>query len=303
MPALPERLRSSLDRFVGERHLRGSPRRHAAAGDLVGESFVTTGLEVSEQPVVGPHGTGCNLIGRLVGCGNPKKIWVLGAHYDTVEGSPGADDNGVAVAALMEAARSLQGRNFRDTIELVAWDLEEFQGLQAGIALGSRVMAREARRNGQEIAGVLDLEMIGCCREEAGSQRFPAGFGALFPELARWIKERESRGDFLAVVSNSRSHPLAEAFAAAAEQTRLPLATVVVRGAARLIPAFYRSDHVAFWWRGIPALMLTDSADFRNEHYHRPTDTVDTLDFDFAARVLETAVETVGRLAGQDQGR
>ena len=297
----PDRLRAWLDRFVGERHLGASPRRHATTADLVGETFVAAGLEVTEQPVQGPFGTGRNIIGRRPGVGRPgvaARTWIVGAHYDTIRGTPGADDNGVAVAALLEAAQWLGRQRTRDTIELVAWDFEELQTLTSGIALGSSAMAREAKRSGREIGGVFDLEMIGCCRAEAGSQRFPPGFGLLFPQITDWVRERDGRGDFLAVVTNPASSSLAEALAASAEIVRLPLIAIPVHGVARLIPDFYRSDHASFWRCGYPAVMVTDSADFRNEHYHRASDTLDTLDFDFAARVLATVLATVGRLAG-----
>lgn len=160
-------------------------------------------------------------------------------------------------------------------------------------------MALDALRTGRQLLGVFDLEMIGCCRHEADSQDFPPGFRLLFPKIARWVCQRDRRGDFLAVVTNPRSNSLADALIDAGGLHALPVIAVPVRGAARLIPDFYRSDHYPFWRRGFPAVMATDSANFRNEHYHLPTDTVDTLDFDFASRVIATVLGALAFLAGR----
>jgi hypothetical protein len=158
-------------------------------------------------------------------------------------------------------------------------------------------MARQARATGQALQGVLVLEMIGCCRHEPGSQKFPPGFGLLFPGLKRWVAARQNRGDFLAVVGNPRSEPLVDAVDSAAARIGLPCAGIQVRGAARLIPDFYRSDHAPFWSRGYPAVMLTDTANFRSRHYHRSSDTIETLDLEFAARVMAAAIEALVTLA------
>src|SRR5687767_1513361 len=123
------RLAGGLERIVGERHHRTSPERHAATAAWVAGSFAELGWAVREQAVPGPWGAGRNVIARREGLGDPRRTWVLGAHYDTVQGSPGADDNGIAVSALVEAARLLADVSFHDTVELVAWDMEELQDL------------------------------------------------------------------------------------------------------------------------------------------------------------------------------
>jgi Zn-dependent M28 family amino/carboxypeptidase len=294
----PERLQRLLATIAGERNLLTSPTHHAATADLIRERFLAAGLKLVEQAVPSSAGAGRNLIGRLPGAENPDRTWILGAHYDTVTGTPGADDNGIAVAGLLEAARLLSGRRFRDTIELVAWDLEEPQPWQPVITRGSRRMARQARAQKAQIEGVIVLEMIGCCRTEPGSQRFPPGFGLLFPKLRSWVAARDNRGDFLAVVGNHRSSRLFSSLQAAAETTNVPLGSILVSGAARLVPDFYRSDHAPFWSRGYPAVMLTDTANFRNQHYHQPTDTIETVDLEFAAKVMSTALLALVQLAG-----
>jgi len=293
-----EALRGWLEMIVGERHLKTSRQHHEATRELIRQTFVSAGLDVSEQPVRGPFGTGHNIIGRLEGRRAPRREWILGAHYDTVTGTPGADDNGIAVAGLLELACALDGFRSSDTVELVAWDLEEPQTMATGIARGSRAMARSCRAARREICGVIVLEMIGCCLTGPGTQRSPPGTRLVFPAIRRWLEAREDRGDFLAVVADRRSLQLSDALARAGAEHGLPLVQVPVRGPARLIPDFYRSDHAPFWARSYPAVMLTDTADFRNGHYHRPSDTIDTVDLGFACRVMRTAAAALLELAG-----
>jgi Zn-dependent M28 family amino/carboxypeptidase len=292
-----------LELIVGERHLTTSLDHHEATRGLIRETFVTAGLEVSEQPVPGPLGTGHNVIGRLPGTHHPERTWILGAHYDTVEGTPGADDNGVAVAGLLETAKALAGLRPRDSVELVAWDLEEPQTLLTGIAHGSREMARRARETDRVIGGVVVLEMIGYRRDQPGTQAFPPGLGLILPQVRRWLSDREDRADFIAAIGNRRSQHVLDALSAASAARELPLIPVVVRGPARFVPDFYRSDHAPFWRSSYPAVMVTDTAEFRSPHYHRPSDTVDTLDLDFAASVMGAAAQATLDLAGLDGNR
>jgi Zn-dependent M28 family amino/carboxypeptidase len=215
-----------------------------------------------------------------------------------VVGTPGADDNGIAVAGLLEAAALLREQDFRDSVELVAWDMEEWQTLRTGSRLGSKEMARQLREGRRTIAGVFALEMIGLCRRDPASQSFPPGFGLLYPETVREVEGREMRGDFIAAVGNRGASVMLRILERAARKASLPCVTVSVAGAARLIPHFYRSDHASFWAEGVPAVMLTDTAEFRSGHYHRPSDTVETIDFDFASRVVVAVVDALVELAG-----
>jgi Zn-dependent M28 family amino/carboxypeptidase len=292
------RLRAWLERIVGERHHRSSRGHHAATADLIRETLVSQGWAVNEQVVPGPFGPGTNIIGRRSGTGRGIPTWILGAHYDTVPGSPGADDNGIAVAGLLEAAALLRKQVLRDSVEIVAWDLEERQTLKAGSRLGSKEMARRVREDGRAIAGVFALEMIGLCRREEGSQSFPSGFGLLFPEVVRHVEARGMRGDFITAVGDGEASRMLKSLEGAARKVNLPCVTVSVTGAARLIPHFYRSDHARFWAVGVPAVMITDTAEFRSGHYHRPSDTIETIDFDFAAHVIMAVVDALVELAG-----
>lgn len=296
-PAEPKRLEARLARFVGERHLSGSPGHHQATADYIAETFATHGFEVERQPVEGPFGTGHNIVGRRVGTRRPERSWIVGAHYDTVLGTPGADDNGSAVAGMLELAELLADHRFGDTLELVAWDMEEVQTLRAGALIGSTQMARAAKHAKRDIGGVIDLEMIGLCLKAEGTQSFPAGFERLFGETLRRVRARGMRGDFLAAIANGKSRALLDVVERSARRVGLPFERIEVVRFARLIPHFYRSDHAPFWKAGYPALMLTDTADFRSAYYHRPTDTMDTLDFDFIAKVVDAVALSVVALA------
>lgn len=286
-----------LRTIVGERHLRSSPRHHAAVAAFIRGRFEALGWEVVEQAVRGPFGVGANLIARHPGADPRRRCWIVGAHYDTVEGTPGADDNGVAVAGLLELARRLAGREARDAIELVAWDMEEVQTPLRGL-LGSRVMSRAMRAARRDIGGVIAMEMIGLCRREPGAQRFPRGFRLLFPEAVGEVERRERRGDFLAAVANRKAWDLVAALSAAAAGLGFPLIPLFAKGPARLLPALNRSDHAPFWWRGYPAVMLTDTADFRSGYYHGPDDTIETLDLAFAGAAIDTLHAALVKLAG-----
>ncbi|MEZ4416303.1 MAG: M28 family peptidase [Gemmatimonadota bacterium] len=214
---------------------------------------------------------------------------VIAAHYDTVAGSPGADDNASGVAGVLECARLLAGRRPRATVELVAFDLEESQ--RTTYRVGSRHHAREARRAGVRYAGALVFEMIGYSDERPGSQRVPA--------LIAW-KRIPRVGNFLAVTGDGQSRRLLRTFREAARVAapELPLVPLVTPLRGWLVWQTRLSDNASFWSEGYPALMVTDTAFLRNPHYHRPTDVAATLDYAFMASVVDATMETVVRLAG-----
>ncbi len=264
---------------------------------MCGAALAEAGLDVHEQIVAGPFGPGANVIGRIRGSSASARTWVCGAHYDTVRGSPGADDNGVAVAAVLEIARSLGRTRPRDAIELVLWDMEELQTLRAGALLGSAAMARDMAGKRVDVAGVVDLEMIGCCRREPGSQTFPAGFRLLFPDASRRVAAAGARGDFLALVHDRRAAVWAPVVEKSLQDNGIDAVLLEVHGARKLAHALYRSDHAPFWAHGFAAAMLTDTANFRNAHYHGPGDVAATVDLDFAARTTSAVVAALAELA------
>jgi Zn-dependent M28 family amino/carboxypeptidase len=294
------RIRSNLNCIVGERHLRYSPDAHNAAGTFVSETLNRHGWSIEKQPVVAPYGIGANFIARNVGARNEDRTWIVGAHYDTVRGTPGADDNSIAVAALLYLAEAWSGVTFSDNVQLVAWDQEEVQTRWSGGLLGSKTMARSLKSSRGNIGGVVVLEMIGMSLQSPHAQRQPAGFGWLFSQQRQQLEQRQWRADFIAAVGNRSADALCQELNETAVGMGLPFLHFPVGwAAARLSCTLRRSDHAPFWDLGVPAVMLTDTGEFRGGFYHTPLDVSQNLDFDFAARVTDTVKQTIERLAGR----
>ena len=213
----------------------------------------------------------CNLCLNLPGQRDLPPI-VVGAHYDTVPGSPGADDNATGVAVLLEFARLFSEQLPRHPVHLVAFDLEEY-GL-----VGSRAYVETLR--GHPIHLMLSLEMLGYCIHKSAaqpSQAYPlAGMKYIYPKT----------GNFIALIGNWQTAltmlRLQRIFNNVAEVDCAWL-PIVNRGL--LLPDTRRSDHSPFWDAGYNAIMVTDTANLRNPHYHSPTDTFSTLDLDFLTQV------------------
>jgi Zn-dependent M28 family amino/carboxypeptidase len=208
---------------------------------------------------------------------------IVAAHYDTVAGSPGANDNASGLAVLLEAARALREHSCSREVRFIAFCLEEEQ------LLGSRGYVAHLREGGQALCGAIVLECVGYASREPGSQRVPPGIPIAVPSV----------GDFLAVVGNNASSSLLSAFEQAANRAvpALKTAALLVPGNGEMLRDCRRSDHAAFWDAGYPALMLTDTAEFRSPHYHRPTDRLDTLDPDFLTLVARAVVAGVAAIA------
>ena len=201
------------------------------------------------------------------------RIVVIGAHYDSVADSPGANDNASGVAVMLELARMHAISAAPLTVRFVAFVNEEPPHFMTA-AMGSYRYAASAAARGDNIVAMISLETIGYYSDEVGSQRYPCPFGLVLP----------SRGDFLAMVSNIRSvRELRAAAKAFRSATRLPL---IASPAPASIPGVAWSDHWSFWQHGYPALMLTDTALYRYPHYHLDSDTPERLDYLRMARVL-----------------
>ena len=212
---------------------------------------------------------------------------LIGAHYDTVAGSPGADDNASALAVLLESAHRLKDRLVARPLWFAAFCLEE-HGL-----LGSRAFISGLKQAGQPLDGAIVLECVGYASREAGSQRTPSGVPIPVPTV----------GNFLGIVGNEASRDLIAAVDRSARRAAgmIPTLALAVPGRGENLPDVRRSDHAAFWDEGYRAVMLTDTANFRNPHYHQPTDTLDTLDLDFLEGVADMVVACVEDLAGVSQ--
>jgi Zn-dependent M28 family amino/carboxypeptidase len=275
---LTERLRTHVDRLaglIGPRH-PGKPVALDAAATYVEREFQKLGQTVERQSYVADGERVSNLVVERRGSRSPRQIVVLGAHYDTVPETPGADDNASAVAVLIETARLLGPEKFRRTVRYVAFTCEEPPHFHLD-TMGSQVYARDCRQRNEHIVGMLCLEMVGFYTTAAGSQQIPP----MIPKILRWPFPR--LGNFLAAVGNPRSWRLVWSFRRGFKKaSRFPLFSIVLP---ERIHDIRRSDNSSFWDQGYPALMLTDTSYLRNPHYHQTTDTPETLDYDRMAQV------------------
>jgi Zn-dependent M28 family amino/carboxypeptidase len=282
-----DRIREHIRLLGGVRHPVTTPDALRQAADYIYASFNALNYRV-EPHFFSEGGTEFrNIIATRLGVGHPEERLLIVAHYDTVEDSPGADDNASGVAVLLELARVLELVEFDRTVQFVAVNLEERQKegplIEAGL-VGSRALAADAEKQGWKIEGVIVLETIAYAGEQI-VQKAPDGLPFKLPEF----------GDFIAVVGNEASRGLVEAFVQAVglRQIPLPVVPLVVPGNGEVVPDTRRSDHAPFWDRGYKAVMVTDTANFRNPNYHRPTDTLETLNMSFAAEVCRAVAAVV----------
>lgn len=269
---------------IGERNMSRYPQLLAAA-DFIESSFAATGLA--------PRRNSYELRGRALDNieveirGSTPEIFVVGAHYDSVSGSPGANDNASGVAALLALARRFAGKSPEKTLRFVAFVNEEPPYFQTE-EMGSLVYAKSCKARGDRIAGMISLETIAYFSDAPHSQNYPsAGLGFFYP----------SKGNFIGFAANTSSRSLLRRTVSAFRKTgKLPCQGASLPAA---IPGIGWSDQWSFWQCGYPALMVTDTAPFRYSHYHEPTDTPDKLDYDRFALVVSGMETVIAELAGQ----
>ena len=289
------RLYGDLVFLEGIRHRTAGAAHLEETKNLIFNQFLENNLEPYLQSFdYGAYGA-ANIIGRQTGTENETSVYILGGHFDSRNNSPGADDNASAVAGTLEAMRVLSGYRFKKTIRYIGFDLEEES------LIGSKRYVLEGILPGETIAGMLDFEMIGYYSESENSQTFPAGFNQLYPALYSEVAAEGFRGNFITNVGEiNNSVPLMDAFgnAAASYVPALKVKSFAAPAAWQtLTPDLGRSDHAPFWVAGIPALMLTDGAEYRNLNYHTPNDTLGSLNFTFMTNVVKGAVATLAELA------
>jgi hypothetical protein len=274
------RLRADVT-FLAEapRNVNDAARLDAVAAWIETE-LRGAGLSVERQPFVSDGHEIYNVVGTRRGSGS--QVVVVGAHYDSVDGCPGADDNASGVAALLALARSLANDRFERSVRFVAFANEEPPFFQND-EMGSLVYAKSCREHGDDIVAMLSLETIGYYADASNSQRYPRPFRWFYP----------STGNFIAFVGHRDSrHLVRDVVATFRTSVSFPS-----EGAAppSLVQGVGWSDHWSFWQHGYPnAIMVTDTAPFRYAHYHRPTDTADKLDYERMSRVV-TGLEAVVR--------
>ncbi len=267
----PERLFAYVDMLAFPRHYVAERKANVHARDLLLRLLRSFGYT--------PHLQGAfdNIV-ATTGSVEEGPFLLLGAHYDSVAGCPGADDNASAVAVCLECARLLQANQIGSTM-IVLFNREE-DGL-----LGSQeFVAHLLAQSGWTVGEAHIFEMVGFCTRAAGSQRLPSGLpGIAAPDV----------GDFLGLLANRHSNAVAENLLelAATYVPEFPvLALKIYMGIEKYFGDLLRSDHAPFWEARIPAIMWTDTSEFRNPNYHRTSDTPDTLDYDFLCKVAQLAL-------------
>ena len=273
----PQQLRRTLQVIIGERSPFSGQRHLAAVESFIEKELASYGLSVESDyfPYKGKNFR--NIMGRL-GVQRAASLTILAAHFDSVEGTPGADDNASGVAVLLEAARFLSRARLRSQLLFCAFNLEELN------MVGSTYFAKKLKAAGAKVEAMISVEMVGYTDSRPGSQKYPTGLSWFYPD----------RGDFIGVIGNWNSNALLRRFARQMRQVPgLPVETLSVPGNGGLVPAVRLSDHSPFWDAGYPALMVTDTSFYRTPHYHGPTDTLDTLNLDFMTKVCEGVIRGV----------
>jgi Peptidase family M28 len=271
---------------IGERNVF-KPRALHTAADYISAAWREQGYQVTPYPYR-VKGVECaNLEITRRGRRTPDGFLLIGAHYDSVIGSPGANDNASGIAALLELSRSFTSLTPDIGVRFVAFVNEE-PPFFMGKHMGSLVYARMARGRGDDIRLMVALETIGYFRSEAGSQRYPPFFRAFHPD----------RGDFIAFVSNLVSRRLMRRSAAAFRaHSDFP---VEQTAALAFVPGVAWSDHFSFWRQHYRAFMVTDTAFYRYPYYHTADDTPEKLDYSALARVCTGLLQAFAALAGRD---
>jgi Zn-dependent M28 family amino/carboxypeptidase len=286
--ALQASLRRTVETLAGQVGIRNV--RHAGAlseaARVIEAELTVAGLTVERQTFTTDGVSTANLIATIAGNSAAREIVVVGAHYDTAGPTPGADDNASGVAAVLELARLAARRRPARTLRFVLFTNEEPPYFQTE-KMGSLVYARACRARGENVTAALSIESVGVFSDAPKSQHYPWPFSWFYP----------STGNFLAFIGNPASRELTRRATVAFRQH----ATVASEAAvlSDSIDGVGWSDHWAFWQVGYPAIMVTDTAVFRNRSYHQPTDTPDKLDYDRLGRAVRGLDAVVIDLSGQ----
>ncbi len=263
----------NLEGHVRSLHFNRDPyysyARLEQAAEYIKDKFLKAGLEVREDPFQWEGKSYKNIVAEKRGIVSPHRVLIVGAHYDTVPGSPGADDNSSAVALLLEVARNIRGVPLESTVRLIAFSLEEYD------FAGSAHYVNRLKKGGEETLGMISVEMVGFT---GAKQDYPS---YLDP------KQYPNVGDFIAIIGNERAKKLLERVCQSfrGNVPKLPLEFLIVPGNGEGMEEARLSDHSAFWDQGVPALMITDTGFLRNPNYHLASDRIETLDFEFMQKV------------------
>jgi Zn-dependent M28 family amino/carboxypeptidase len=271
-----------LTRTIGERSIY-KPENLEKTADYIESFYRDINIEPVRLPYDHPTGQVENILATINFSQAPSKTYLIGAHYDSVVNTVGADDNASAVAVQLETARQmglLKGKKHLDlSLKFVSFALEE-PPVYGTRHMGSRVYAKAARKAGEKIDGMICLEMVGYTCHEPGCQAYP--FPLMFLDYPK-------TGDFIGIAGNIKSRKFTRSLCEAFEHNPdLPVVSLTVPLNGYLLPNIRLSDHASFWDRGYKAVMITDTAFYRNPYYHSRTDTMEKLDFIFMARLVKS---------------
>jgi peptidase M28-like protein len=268
---------------IGVRNLHNYARLNEAAA-YIDDALTVAGYRVERQ-TYRVRGRDCsNLIAECGGSDKANQIIIVGGHYDSVIGSPGANDNATGAAAALALAKLFAHRQPSRTIRFVLFVNEEPPWFQTE-SMGSLVYARRCKERGEDLLAMYSLETIGYFSDEKESQKYPPPLNLLYP----------STGNFIGFVGNTESGPLVSwSIDSFRRHANFPSEGAAVP--AQITGAGW-SDHWSFWQVGYRALMVTDTAPFRYPHYHKKTDTLDKIDFERMARVVAGFAKVIEELA------
>ena len=275
----------NLKRHVQDIHFDRNPYesypRLEQAAQYIKQEFLKAGLDVTEDHFQWEGKPHKNIVAEKKGMVFPDRVYILGAHYDTVPGSPGADDNASGIAVLLEVGRNIQTVPMGCTVRLVAFSLEEYG------YIGSTHYVGGLGKGGEKILGMISLEMVGFTGPK---QDYPPYLNPkYYPNV----------GDFIAIIGNERSKELLEKVRSSFKHyiSKLPLEFLLAPGNGEGMEEVRLSDHSTFWDRGFQALMITDTSFLRNPNYHLPSDRLETLDFEFMGKVAAGVFYSITELA------
>jgi len=285
IPNTEEQLRAHLKALtvtIGERSVR-FPENMKKTVAYILSFYKEIGLQAWIEPYEYKGFEVANVVAEISSGTDSSRRYLLGAHYDSVTGTVGADDNASAVAVQLETARYLKDLFDRErpdlNVKLVSFALEEPPAYRTRY-MGSRVYAKKASKEQEKIDGMICLEMVGYACHEPGCQNYPFPLGFF---------DYPKKGNFIGIVGNFKSGEFTKALAKEFQKnTELPVVKLSVPFNGWIIPPVRLSDHASFWDKGYKAVMITDSAFFRNPNYHTPADTMEKLDYRFMAELVES---------------
>jgi hypothetical protein len=288
--AMRNALKRDLQKLAGEIGQRNylTYESLTAAADFLKTSLATAGYQVQQQGYTVENQTYYNLEVEIPGTDRADEIVIIGGHYDSVAGSPGANDNGTGAVATLELARLFAGKKPARTLRFVEFVNEEPPFFWTG-NMGSLIYAKRCKDRKEKVVAMLSLETMGYYSDKIGSQNYPAPLSAFYP----------LQGNFIGFIGNIASGGLVrEVIASFRRQTQFPSEGAALPG---FVTGVGWSDHWSFWEQGYPGLMITDTAPFRYPYYHTEEDTPDKVDYDRFARVVAGVERAIADLSGLSQ--